>query len=70
MRRFQAQHRPERRQRQLAKVRPLLGERLVDHPPGGGVHARVGHRVQPAAELVVEVVQVPEAAREEEVLAD
>ena len=52
------------------QVRLLLGEGLVDDPLGGGVHARIGDRVEPMPELGVQVVEVAERAGEEEVLAD
>ncbi len=67
---LEPQHRPERRQRQRAQIQPLLGERLIDDPARGRVQARVGDTVQPASELVIEVGQVAEAAREEKILAD
>ena len=60
----------ERHQRQRLELRLLLGEGLVDDPPGGRVHPRVGDRVEPVAQLGVQVVEVPERAGEEEVLAD
>src|SRR3954454_15748641 len=34
------------------------------------MQAGIGHRVEPVAQLEVEVVEVPEAARQEEILAD
>ena len=49
---------------------PFLGERLVDDPPGRGVHPRVGDTIQPAAKLRVQVLQIAEGTGEEEVLAD
>jgi hypothetical protein len=48
----------------------LLGKRLVHHPPRGGVGPRVGNRVEPVPKLDVEVVEIAEAAGEEEVLPD
>ena len=66
----QPQHRLERPGRQRLEARPLLGEVLGDDAPRGGVGARVGDIVQPLPELGVEVVEVAEAAGEEEVLAD
>jgi hypothetical protein len=50
--------------------RPLLGEVLLDDLPGGGVDPGVGDGRAPGLELGVEVVQVAEAPRQEEVLAD
>src|SRR3546814_16714225 len=51
-------------------MRLLLGERLVDDPARGGVHPGVRDAVQPAPQLLVEVIQVAERAGQEEVLAD
>jgi hypothetical protein len=51
-------------------MRLLLGEGLIDDPPGGRVDPRVGDRVEPVAQLGVEVVEVLERAGKEEVLAD
>ena len=34
------------------------------------MHARIGDRVEPMAQLVVQIVEIAEAAAEEEVLAD
>ena len=67
---FQAQHCPERCQRQWPQMQLLLGEGFVDDPAGSRVHARVGHAVQPAAQLLVELRQIAEAAGQEEVFAD
>ncbi len=67
---LQTQHRPERYQRQWPQMQLLLGESFVDDPAGGRVHARVGHAVQPAAQLFVEIRQIAEAAGQEEVFAD
>jgi hypothetical protein len=41
-------------------VLPFLGEGLVHHQPGGGVHPRIGDGVQPDAKQVGEVIQVAE----------
>ena len=51
-------------------MRLLLGEGLSDDPPGGRVDPRVGDRVEPVAQLGVQVVEVLERAGKEEVLAD
>jgi hypothetical protein len=51
-------------------LRLLLGERLDDDPQGGRMNPRVGNRLQPFAELRIEIVKIAERAREEEVLAD
>jgi hypothetical protein len=37
---------------------------------GRGVHPRIGDRIQPMAQLTVEVVKIAEDPAEEEVLAD
>jgi hypothetical protein len=47
---------------------PLLGEGLADDPVGGRVHGRIGDRIEPMTELLVQIVA--EGAAEEEVLAD
>ena len=67
---LEPQHRPERRQRQGTQMQLLLGKGLVDDPACGRVHARVGDGVEPMPELLVEVVEIAEAAGEEEVFAD
>jgi len=41
-----------------------------DDAPCGGVYAGVGVLVEPPAQLLVQVVEIAEAAGEEEVLAD
>ena len=69
IRRSRLEHGVERPGRQGLEERPLLGEVLGDDPAGGGVHAAVGHLVEPLPELGVEVVEVAEGAGEEEVLA-
>jgi hypothetical protein len=51
-------------------MRLVLGEGLVDHALGGGVHAGIGHRIEPMLQLSIQIVKIAEAAREEEVLAD
>jgi hypothetical protein len=48
----------------------LFGKGLVDDAVSGSVHARIGDRIEPMPELAVEVVEIAERAREEEVLAD
>jgi hypothetical protein len=57
---FEPENRAERHQWQRLKLRLLLGEGLGDDPPGGGVDAWVGDRVEPMAELSVQVVEVLE----------
>jgi hypothetical protein len=53
-----------------ASVRLFLSEGLVDDTVGRGVQARVGDRIQPTAELAVQIVEVAKDAAEEEVLPD
>jgi hypothetical protein len=48
----------------------LLGEGRGDNPAGGRVDPRVGDRVEPVAELGIQVIEVLKRAGEEEVLAD
>ena len=48
----------------------FLGESLVDDPLCGGVHARIGDRIQPMAKLAVQIVEIAKGAAEKEVLAD
>ena len=67
---FQLEHRAEGRERQGAQVRLLLGEGLVDDALRGGVHPRIGDRIEPMPQLGVEIVEIAERAGEEEVLAD
>src|ERR671910_1208536 len=67
---FEPENRAERHQWQRLQLRLLLGKGLGDDPPGGGVGSRVGDRIEPMAELGVQVVEVLERAGEEEVLSD
>ena len=67
---LEPEDRAEGHQRQRLEMRLLLGESLVDDPPGGRVDPRVGDRIEPVAQLRVQVVEVAERAGEEEVLAD
>ena len=67
---FQLQERAEGRQRQQFEMRLLLGECLVDDALGGGVHTRIGNRIEPMPQLGIQVVEIAEGAGEEEVLAD
>src|SRR6266498_587102 len=55
---------------QRFEMRLLLGEGLIDHALRGGVHARIGNRVEPMPQLGIEIVEIAERAGEEEVLAD
>ena len=54
----------------LVATRLFLGEGLVDDAAGRGVNARIGDRIQPMAELTVQIVEIAEGPAEEEVLAD
>jgi hypothetical protein len=47
-------------ERRRLERRPFLGKYLVDDALRGRVHARVGNRVEPAAELSIEVIEVAE----------
>ena len=67
---FEPEDRAEGSERQRAKMELLLGEGLVDHPMRRGMHPRIGHRREPVAQLLVEIVEIAEGACEEEVLAD
>ena len=59
---LQSQHRLERPGRQGLEAGTLLGEMGGDDTPRGGVHAGVGVLVEPSAQLLVQVVEVAEAA--------
>jgi hypothetical protein len=65
---LQPQHRLERPGRQRLEAGALLGEMNGDDAPCGGVHAGVGVLVEPPAQLLVQVIEIAEAAGEEEVL--
>src|SRR2546428_237194 len=67
---FQLEERAEGQEWQRFEMRLLLGEGLVDHALRGGMHARIGNRVEPMPQLGIEIVEVAERAGEEEVLAD
>ena len=67
---LEPENRAERHQGQGLELGLLLGEGGGDDPPRGGVDPRVGDRVEPVAQLGVQVVEVLERAGEEEVLAD
>ena len=66
---LQAKHRRVRMSRQLLERLSLLGERHVDPPSGGAVHAPVRDRLAPLPEPGVQSVQVGELGAQEEVLA-
>ena len=55
---------------QRLQLRLLGGERLGDDALGRAMDADVGDGVEPIGELSVEIVEIAEAASEEEVLAD
>src|SRR5215470_12865039 len=50
--------------------RTLFGEVLGDDAPGRGMHPHIGHLVEPLLQLLIEIIEIVEAAAEEEVLAD
>ena len=43
---------------------------LGDDAPGRGMHAHIGHLVEPLPQLLIEIIEIAEAAAQEEVLAD
>jgi hypothetical protein len=51
--------------RQLLKRGALFGEMLGDDAPGRGMHARIGHLVEPLPQLLIEIIEIAEAAAEE-----
>lgn len=67
---LQLQHRPERSQRQWPQMLSFFGEGLVDHAQGRSMHPRIGDGIQPMPELGIEIIEIAEGARQEEVLAD
>ena len=67
---LQPQQRLERPGRQRLEVGALLVEMGGDDTPRGGVYAGVGVLVEPPAQLLVQVVEVAEAAGEKRVLTD
>ena len=66
---LQGQHGVERADRQRSQRAPLLGEVLEHDAACRAMQPAVGDLVEPLAELQVEVVEVAEAAGQEEVLA-
>lgn len=66
---LEPQNRLENSRRQRLQHWALLGEVLDDDTVGGGMRACVGDLVEPLAELPVQVIEVAEAAGEEEILA-
>ncbi len=69
VRSIHGQHGAEGQRRQRPQGRLLLGERLRDDALRGPVQALVGHRSEPAGELRVQILEVAEGTRQEEVLA-
>jgi hypothetical protein len=67
---FQLEERAEGQERQRFEMRLLFSEGLIDHALRGGMHARIGNRVEPMSQLGIEIVEIAERAGEEEVLAD
>jgi len=43
---------------------------LGDDTPCGGVDAHIGHRIEPLAELCIDVIEIAELPAEEEVLTN
>jgi hypothetical protein len=66
---LQGQHAVEGAGRQRLEVGALLGEMLGDDALGSGVPTAVGELIQPLGELDVQVLEIAEAAGQEEVLA-
>jgi hypothetical protein len=64
------EQRIERCCRQRLQLGPLGDERLGDDSLRGAVHTRVGDGREPVFELGIEIVEIAEASREEEVLPD
>src|SRR5215212_10133327 len=54
---------------QRLEAEALLGKMLSHDAFGGGVHASIGDLIQPLLELPVEVIEVAEAAGQEEIFA-
>jgi hypothetical protein len=67
---FEAQDRLERPARELLKLGALFGKMLGDDAPSRGMHTRIGDLVEPLPQLLVEIIEIAEAAAEKEVLAD
>ena len=55
---------------QALQLRLLGGEGFGDDALGGAVHADIGHAGEPVGELHIQIIEIAEAAAEEEVLAD
>jgi hypothetical protein len=43
---------------------------LGDDTPGRGMHPHIGYLIEPLLQLPIEIIEIAEAAAEEEVLAD
>lgn len=56
--------------RQGLKFRLLGNEGIADDALRGAVQANIGDRIEPTAQLIVQIVEIAEAAGKEEVLAD
>ena len=56
--------------RQGLERTPFFDKRLVDHPPGRRMHARIGNRVEPMPQLTIQIFEIAEGAGEKEVLPD
>ena len=63
---LELEQRVERRRRQRLQLGPLGGKRFGDDLLRGAVYARVGDSCEPVIQLGVEIVEIAEAAREEE----
>ncbi len=62
------QHGAIRDRRQHRQARLFFGKGLVHDAPGGSMNPRVGDHLTPAVELGVQIVEIPESPRQEEVL--
>ena len=67
---LEAKDRLERTGRQLLEPGAFLREMLRDDALGRGVDPDIGHLVEPLLQLLIEILEIAEAAAEEEVLAD
>jgi len=67
---LELQQRIEGECRQRLELVPLGGEGVGDDPSRGAVQPDIGHRIEPVAQLIVEIVEVTEGPGQEEVLAD
>src|SRR5690349_24275933 len=67
---LEAQYRLERTGRELLKPGALLREMLRDDALGRGVYPDIGYLIEPLLQLLIEILEIAEAAAEEEVFAD